>query len=86
MRWILLAATLCSLYMTLHTLGLLDYLERYPAKLKRLLFGKSSDTLIPDFSDGLEQAAGRDFKIFVAMISVGVTFALVRETYREFFG
>lgn len=86
MKWILLAATLCSLCMTLHTLGFLDYLENYPAKLKRLFFVKSSDTLIPDLSDGLEQAAGRDFKIFVAMISVGVTFAFARETYWQFFG
>ncbi len=86
MNWILLAATMCSLYMTLHTLGYLDYLERYPAKLKKLLFGKSSDFLFPDSSDGLAQAAGRNVKILITIISVGVTFILARETYREFFG
>lgn len=80
MKWILLVATVISLYMTLESLGVIDKLKQNPNEFAKWIWGNSHKNIPSSLKTSLQSK----LEIWAVLIPVTTTIVLAKATYEAF--
>lgn len=82
--WILLLFTLIGVYITLETLGIIDYFKKHPRAAFTWIWGKRGGTIYDQSPNDLKQYVINRINHKIAIFSVGVTLFLANATFKAF--